>query len=84
MPELPYISSISYDPVDMEGSYADLLRLFKNKMNFTYKMLSPLNDQWGSLLLNGSWTGMVRQIKDELVDFGNYFFREYLLKILYT
>ena len=79
MSEAPYISSITYDPVneiyDMEGSFADMLLLFKNTMNFTYKMLPPLDDQWGSLLSNGSWTGMIRQLKDELVDFGNYFFK---------
>ena len=79
MSEVPYISSITYDPVeeiyDMEGSFADMLLLLKNTMNFTYKMIPPLNDQWGSLLSNGSWTGMIRQLKDELVDFSNYFFK---------
>ena len=38
-------------------------------MNFTYYMTKPSDSQWGSISLDGAWSGMVGQLQRGDVDF---------------
>ena len=37
-------------------------------MNFTYSILKPPDLQWGVQTNNGTWTGMIRMLKDKEID----------------
>ena len=40
-------------------------------MNFTYKIILPPKEEFGSKTDDGNWTGMVGQIFRKELDFGN-------------
>ena len=37
-------------------------------MNFTYTIVEPDDQSWGSLQPDGSWNGMVRMLQEGTVD----------------
>ena len=39
-------------------------------MNFTYTLRKPPDGQWGSLMKNGTWTGMVNELHLKKADIG--------------
>ena len=74
--EPPYITKIELDSMtgkyNLEGSFADLLNLYAETLNFTYTYVPPSDNAWGSLQENGSWNGMINLIQKEIVDIGKY------------
>ena len=40
-----------------KGAFADVWHILSAKMNFTYTIRKT--SEWGALLPNGSWTGMI-------------------------
>ena len=39
-------------------------------MNFTFTLRKPPDGQWGSLMKNGTWTGMVKELQRKKADIG--------------
>ena len=39
-------------------------------MNFTFTLRKPPDGQWGSLMKNGTWTGMVKELQLKKADIG--------------
>ncbi|XP_071545440.1 glutamate receptor ionotropic, kainate 4-like [Panulirus ornatus] len=39
------------------------------RLNFTYTVREPLDGQWGILKEDGTWTGIVGELQNQLVDF---------------
>ena len=54
---------------EIEGSFADLLVLLGEVMNFTFTIEPPPDNNWGGLQPDGSWNGMMNLVQKELVDF---------------
>ncbi|KAF2363864.1 Ionotropic glutamate receptor [Trinorchestia longiramus] len=52
----------------MTGVLGELLEIMKDIMNFTYSVTTPSDNQFGSLLSNGSWTGMVGDLVSDRAD----------------
>ena len=73
--EAPFTSKLELNPLtgkyDIEGSFADLLYLLADVMNFTFTLEPPSDNSWGGLQPDGSWNGMMNLVQKELVDFGN-------------
>ena len=78
MAEAPFLSKLSYNSLtekyDIEGSFADLLHSLQSLMNFTYSLEPPPDNQWGGLQPNGTWSGMMRLVQEEIVDFGMQYY----------
>ncbi|XP_046545195.1 glutamate receptor ionotropic, kainate 2-like [Haliotis rubra] len=51
------------------GMCIDLLHSMVDAVNFTYTIEEVEDGEWGALV-NGSWTGLVRQLKDREIDIG--------------
>ncbi|XP_046339074.2 glutamate receptor ionotropic, kainate 2-like [Haliotis rufescens] len=49
------------------GMCIDLLHSMVDAVNFTYTIEEVEDGEWGALV-NGSWTGLVRQLKDRVID----------------
>ncbi|XP_076373363.1 glutamate receptor ionotropic, delta-2-like isoform X2 [Tachypleus tridentatus] len=45
--------------VTIRGPMADVLNILAKAANFTYSLKVPKDHQWGMILPNGSWTGMI-------------------------
>ena len=52
--------------VDYQGFMFLVLEQISYKLNFTFRVLTPADGQWGDKV-NGKWTGMVRQVMDKEV-----------------
>jgi hypothetical protein len=39
-------------------------------MNFTYTLIKPPDGQWGSIQSDGSWSGTVNLLANEIIDIG--------------
>ena len=72
----PYITKIELDSwtakYNLEGKFVDLLNLFSETLNFTYKYIPPPDGAWGVLQEDGTWNGMINLIQKEEVDFGEH------------
>ena len=45
------------------------LRLsFQGIMNFTYTLIKPPDGQWGAIQADGTWSGMVTLLQNEIID----------------
>ena len=64
---LPYFS-FEKAREDFDGAHGTLLSLFRKKFNFTLEWFDF--SAYGSLTSNGSWTGTVKDLLDEKIDFG--------------
>ncbi|XP_066937544.1 glutamate receptor-like [Macrobrachium rosenbergii] len=51
-----------------------MLREMAEKMNLTFRAFMPIDDQWGQLLDNGTWTGLINALVKEEADFGTCVF----------
>ena len=40
-------------------------------MNFTFSLKKSPDGQWGAILANGSWTGMVKDLQNDVFDVGS-------------
>ncbi|XP_047735560.1 glutamate receptor ionotropic, kainate glr-3 [Hyalella azteca] len=58
----------SLDRFVMSGVFGEIFEIAKTKMNFTYSVVSPADDEFGVLLDNGSWTGLVRDLVSRRAD----------------
>ena len=45
---------------------------FQNVMNFTYTVIQPPDGQYGALLPDGTWSGMVGMLQREEVYMGKF------------
>ncbi|XP_060078761.1 glutamate receptor ionotropic, kainate 3-like [Ylistrum balloti] len=50
------------------GFCQDMLDELASQLNFTYIMTEPADKEWGFMLNNGSWTGMIGELQREEVD----------------
>ncbi|XP_069104060.1 uncharacterized protein [Argopecten irradians] len=50
------------------GFCQDMLDELASQLNFTYVMTEPADKEWGFMLDNGSWTGMIGELQREEVD----------------
>ena len=53
-----------------EGIFPDVFNELKRIMNFTYSLTKSPDGQWGAILPNGSWTGMVKDLQNDVFDIG--------------
>ena len=53
------------------GIYADIFHVLKDILNFTYTLSRSPDGQWGALQRNGTWTGMMRPMQNDVFDIGN-------------
>ena len=71
--ETPFTTKLELNPLsgkyEIEGSFADLLHLLGDIMNFTFTLEPPPDNNWGGLQPDGSWNGMMNLVQNELVDF---------------
>ena len=47
-----------------EGFFYEAMLFVSKRMNFTFKITTPDDGQWGVKRENGSWTGMIGEIAD--------------------
>ena len=45
------------------GLYQDIVSNLEARLNFSTRTITPPDKKWGSVLPNGSWTGMIRQLE---------------------
>ncbi|XP_061189524.1 probable glutamate receptor [Saccostrea echinata] len=50
------------------GVCGDIIRILCNKLNFTYRVIPPEDGQWGILMEDGNWTGMIGMLHRREVD----------------
>ena len=71
--ENPFTTKFELNPLtgkyEIEGSFADLLFLLGEVMNFTFTIEPPPDNKWGGLQSDGSWNGMMNLVQKQLVDF---------------
>ena len=74
LPETPFMISIELDSFsgkyEIVGSFADLINLYANTMNFTYTLKPPPDGAWGGKQEDGSWNGMMKLVQEQKVDIG--------------
>ena len=74
LPETPFMISIELDSFsgkyEIVGSFADLINLYANTMNFTYTLKPPPDGAWGGKQEDGSWNGMMKLVQEQKVDVG--------------
>ena len=72
----PYMTKIELDSItgkyDLEGSFADVLNVSAETLNFTYTYIPSPDGVWGVLKEDGTWNGMMNLIQKEEVDFGEH------------
>ncbi|XP_059160214.1 probable glutamate receptor [Physella acuta] len=51
-----------------DGFCMDVLQYLQRALNFTSQMVEPADDEWGRLLDNGSFTGLMGQLQRKEVD----------------
>ncbi|XP_076373361.1 glutamate receptor ionotropic, delta-2-like isoform X1 [Tachypleus tridentatus] len=56
--------------VTIRGPMADVLNILAKAANFTYSLKVPKDHQWGMILPNGSWTGMIGMMVQNEADLG--------------
>ena len=56
------------------GIYADIFHVLKDILNFTYSLSRSPDGQWGALQANGTWTGMMRPMQNDVFDIGIHLF----------
>ncbi|XP_071548114.1 glutamate receptor-like [Panulirus ornatus] len=69
---------VPWSKVDLEederiintGIIGDLLNILAELMDFDYELVRPSDGHWGTLLPNGSWSGMIGMVQREEVEFG--------------
>ena len=49
----------------LKGMEIEILKIFSNKLNFTYNTID-CNYDWGVLLPNKSWTGIIGQLAEKV------------------
>ncbi|XP_067122042.1 glutamate receptor U1-like [Centruroides vittatus] len=54
----------------INGIYFDIFKIIQEKSNSKYKLISPVDNVFGTKNQNGSWNGMVGQISRKEADFG--------------
>ncbi|XP_071526290.1 LOW QUALITY PROTEIN: probable glutamate receptor [Panulirus ornatus] len=54
--------------LSVAGPVANVLNTVAQSLNFTYRLVTPEDQYWGSKLPNGTWTGMVGQVDRMEVD----------------
>ncbi|KAK3095885.1 hypothetical protein FSP39_020337, partial [Pinctada imbricata] len=54
--------------IGYSGFCTDLLNELTVELNFTYDWVEPPDGEWGTLMDNGSWTGMIGQLERREVD----------------
>ncbi|XP_061185491.1 glutamate receptor ionotropic, kainate glr-3-like [Saccostrea echinata] len=66
----PFTERIQEDgkTVDYVGYCMDLLREMGKALNFTYTVTEPVDDEFGRMLDNKSWSGMIGQLERREVD----------------
>ena len=75
--EIPYTSKLEYSKCtgkyEAEGSFQDMLQLLALTLNFSYTITPPPDNKWGAQDEKGNWNGMMKEVVDENIDFGNKF-----------
>ena len=81
-----YLDKVTNGEEMWAGSLKDVVNYLKRKMNFKVIYYEPADCQWGLLMKNGSWTGLVKDVLDHKADFttGLTVTKERLLYIDYT
>ena len=54
---------------EFSGMFIEFLQDLANFLNFTYNLLLPKDHQWGIMLPNGSWNGMIGELQRREIDF---------------
>ena len=52
------------------GIFADVFNELSRILNFSYTVINPPDGEWGSMKIDGTWSGMVGQLETRNVDFG--------------
>ena len=66
-----------------EGIFPDVFNELKRIMNFTYSLTKSPDGQWGAVLPNGSWTGMVKDLQNDVFDIGILSIKLFILYKVY-
>ena len=59
--------------ISREGSNRPILFIFchfQSIMNFTYTLIKPPDGQWGAIQSDGSWSGTVNLLANQIIDIG--------------
>ena len=59
------------DEYTADGIFPDIFNELKEYMNFTFSLKKSPDGQWGAILANGSWTGMVKDLQNDVFDVGS-------------
>ncbi len=75
---IPYVASMTplhgfLDPGlhNFSGAIPDIVFALQELMNFTLILRKPNDRSWGAQLDDGSWTGQIRRLIDDQMDFGS-------------
>ncbi|THD26358.1 hypothetical protein D915_002938 [Fasciola hepatica] len=70
--EMPYIIGYNLtaegELVNATGVTIDILDLMARKFSFRYRLWTPSDGQYGVLLENGSWTGLIKDLTNKRID----------------
>ncbi|XP_042233714.1 glutamate receptor ionotropic, kainate 3-like [Homarus americanus] len=74
---LAYVPLISYEPAKEPGAPVvpqdslniRMLHIIASHLNFTYELREPLDNNWGTPVGDGTWTGIVGDLQLEQADF---------------
>ena len=65
---VPYFITDKYEKV--KGIFPEVFYELATKLNFTYKIDLSKDGIWGTQLQNGTWIGMIGDLKNEKYDIG--------------
>ena len=79
---MPYVGLHQHDNGTItldRGIFVEVLEELSKLLNFSYTVSVPPDGEWGALRDDGTWSGMVGQLKREVLDLGLHLF-SYKLK----
>ena len=79
---MPYVGLRQHDNGTItldRGIFVEVLEELSRLLNFSYTVSLPPDGEWGALRDDGTWSGMVGQLKREVLDLGLHLF-SYKLK----
>ena len=70
---MPYVGLHQHDNGTItldRGIFVEVLEELSRLLNFSYTVSVPPDGEWGALRDDGTWSGMVGQLKSEVLDLG--------------
>ena len=70
---MPYVSLSDNGAGELQinsGIFGDVFNRLSQVLNFSYTVINPSDGEWGSVKIDGTWSGMVGQLATKTVDFG--------------